>query len=111
MLAKHSHRFGDKWDEHLQQVLFAYHTKPHESTGESPYYLLYGRDAYLPLDAALSKHHNHIKSIIRQLQEFPKPGSWHRVRLRKLKNTRKSSMISKPDETFTVGDSHDLHAP
>ena len=58
MLAKYVHQFGDNWDDHLQQVPFAYRTKPHESTGESPYFLLYGRDAYLPLDATLTKPHN-----------------------------------------------------
>ena len=39
MLAKYSRQFGDNWDEHLQQVLFAYRTKPPEGL---PYYLLYG---------------------------------------------------------------------
>ena len=58
MIAKYARRFGDNWDEHLQHVLFAYRTRPYESTEESPYYLLDGRDAYLPLDAALSKPRN-----------------------------------------------------
>ena len=48
--SKYARQFGYNWDQHLQHVLFAYCTKPHESTGESPYY---GRDVYLPLDAAL----------------------------------------------------------
>ncbi len=46
-------RFGVKWDEHLPQLLFAYRTKPHESTGESPFFLLFGRDARIPCDAVL----------------------------------------------------------
>ncbi len=45
MLAKHSRSFGDQWDIHLQQLLLAYRTKSHESTGESPFFLVYGRDA------------------------------------------------------------------
>ena len=53
MLAKHSREFGPQWDVHLQQLLFAYRTKPHESTGESPFYLLYGRDGRLPTDSVL----------------------------------------------------------
>ena len=54
MLAKHSREFGPQWDVHLQQVLFAYRTKPHESTGESPFYLLYGRDTRLPTGSVLN---------------------------------------------------------
>ena len=53
MLAKHSRTLGCNWDVHLQQLLFAYRTKPHQSTGESPFYLLYGRDARLPTETAL----------------------------------------------------------
>ena len=54
MLAKHSREFGPQWGVHLQQVLFAYRTKPHESKGESPFYLLYGRNARLPTESVLN---------------------------------------------------------
>ena len=54
MLAKAAAKFGTNWDEHLNHVLFAYRTKPHESTGESPFFLLYGRDARIPTETALS---------------------------------------------------------
>ena len=53
MLAKHSQEFGPQWVEHLQQLLFKYRTKPHKSTGESPFFLVYGRDARLPTDTLL----------------------------------------------------------
>ena len=53
MLAKHGKTLGSNWDVHLQQLLFAYRTKPHMSTGESPFYLLFGRDARLPTETAL----------------------------------------------------------
>jgi hypothetical protein len=36
------------WDAFLPYVLFAYRTAPHESTRETPFFLLYGRDARLP---------------------------------------------------------------
>ena len=55
MIAKHAIKFGLDWDLHLQQLLFANRVKPQESTGESPFYLLYGRDAKLPTKTALSK--------------------------------------------------------
>ena len=55
MIAKHAHKFGTDWDLYLQQLLFAYHVKPHNSTGKSPFFLLYGRDARCPTETALSQ--------------------------------------------------------
>ena len=55
MLAKHAHTFGPDWDLYLQQLLFAYRVKPQDSTGEAPFYLLYGRDARLPTETAISQ--------------------------------------------------------
>ena len=43
-----------EWDKHLLHLLFAYHTKPHDSTNESPFHMIYGRDARLPTETALS---------------------------------------------------------
>ena len=48
MLAKVVGKKGRDWDELLGPVLLAYHTTPHSSTGEAPFYLVYGRDARLP---------------------------------------------------------------
>ena len=33
MIAKSVDVFGIDWDEYLPQLLFAHHTKPHDSTG------------------------------------------------------------------------------
>ena len=41
------------WDEHLPQVFFAYRVSPNATTGESPFYLLYGREPRLPMDVSL----------------------------------------------------------
>ncbi len=53
MLAKHGREFGGNWDIHLQQLLFAYRTKPHESAGVSPFFMLYGWDTILPTESVL----------------------------------------------------------
>ncbi len=54
LLAKTVESSGRDWDTHLPYVLFAYRASLQESTRESPFYLLYGRDPRLPTDAALS---------------------------------------------------------
>ena len=43
------------WDEHLPHLLFAYRSMMQESTHESPFFLLYGRDPQLPTETVLSK--------------------------------------------------------
>ena len=50
MLAKTVKANSRDWEQHLPFVLFAYRTSPQTSTGESPFYILYGRDPGLPTD-------------------------------------------------------------
>ena len=48
MLAKKvKKKNGRDWDVQLSHVLFAYRSSPQESTGESPFSLMYGRDPVL----------------------------------------------------------------
>ena len=48
MLSKVVSKGGKDWDECLGPALLAYRTAPQASTGQSPFFLLYGRDAQLP---------------------------------------------------------------
>ena len=43
-----------EWDEKLPYVLFSYRACVQASTGESPFFLLYGRDPRLPTETVLS---------------------------------------------------------
>ena len=54
MLAKTVDKSGRDWDRHLPYILFAYRASQQQSTEESPFFLLYGRDSLLPVEAALS---------------------------------------------------------
>ena len=47
-------RKGD-WASCLPQLLFSYNTTPHQSTGESPFFLMFGREPNLPIDFVLGQ--------------------------------------------------------
>ena len=57
MLAKTGEWFLQDWGKHLPYVLYAYRVTVQESTRESPFFLLYGRDPALPTLDALSHEH------------------------------------------------------
>src|SRR5256884_8030794 len=48
-LAKVSEK-ENQWDEHIEQVLFAYRTTKHSTTKRTPFFMTYGREAILPID-------------------------------------------------------------
>ena len=50
ILSKFVHSDQRDWDTHLDFIMMAYNSSPQESTGFSPYRLLYGEEITLPLD-------------------------------------------------------------
>lgn len=43
------------WPTYLPQVIFSYNTTTHQSTGESPYLLMFGQEPRLPVDFLLGR--------------------------------------------------------
>ncbi|KAL7873914.1 hypothetical protein SRHO_G00048840 [Serrasalmus rhombeus] len=41
------------WPHYLSQLVFAYNTTPHQTTGRTPYYLMFGYEPKLPIDFLL----------------------------------------------------------
>ena len=50
MLANATDKNQRNWSELLPYVMLAYRTSVHESTGYTPYFLLFGHETALPID-------------------------------------------------------------
>lgn len=59
MIAKSCSVLNRDWDTCLSHLLFAYRVSAQESTRESPFFLLHGRDACLPTETAVTHVRNH----------------------------------------------------
>jgi hypothetical protein len=58
-----------EWDEYVESVLFAYRTMKHNTTGYTPFYLLYGRQAKLPIELRIPTELSDDKNIKDALME------------------------------------------
>ena len=45
-----------EWDEYVEAILLAYRTAKHESTGFTPFQLVYGRQAKLPVELKIQTY-------------------------------------------------------
>ena len=57
------------WDRYLPYITFAYNTTPHAGTKESPFFLLYGREARLPIDAMLLPLRPHDEQSVEEYRK------------------------------------------
>ena len=55
MVAKVAEQSSKDWDRHFPFLLFAYRASVQESTKESPFFLLYGRDPRIPSESVLNQ--------------------------------------------------------
>ena len=54
----------EDWDIHIPAVLFAYRTKRHATTGYTPFQLVYGRQAKMPIKAIISVEYTEVDKEI-----------------------------------------------
>ena len=88
------------WDRYLNPVLFGYRISPSELTGESPFFLLYGRQPRLPMDVSMLPPRDISASI-----------ADHRARV--VENIEIAQRIAKENiqrAQQRMKDYHDLHA-
>jgi hypothetical protein len=57
-----------EWDELIKEVASCYNMTPHNTTGESPFYLMFGRDPRLPIEDLV--HVNKRKGDTVEVKEF-----------------------------------------
>jgi hypothetical protein len=69
------------WDSYVPLVTFAYNTSVHDATKQTPFAMLYGRQAQLPLDVALLKPaspgvsaHDYYTLVTERIAELQKAG-------------------------------------
>lgn len=60
------------WDVFIAAALFAFRTSPSDSTGETPLYLLFGREARLPMEVSLLPPEDPTNSIIEHRRRIVK---------------------------------------
>ncbi|KAI5627544.1 hypothetical protein C0J50_12903, partial [Silurus asotus] len=78
MLGTLDHAEKNRWSQHVNRLVHAYNCTKNEATGHSPYYLLFGREARLPVDLCFgtspdgvgaSNHRQYVKKMKSDLQK------------------------------------------
>ena len=64
MLAMFAGKNREDWDDLLPAVMMAYRSSVHESTGFSPYWLMFGEECTLPMDIGLPKQQSDLSDSI-----------------------------------------------
>ena len=105
----------DDWDLHIPAVLLAYQTKKHATTGYTPFQLVYGRQAILPIEALLPVEPQEETEIDLQnsilhrafelIDKLPDLQNDAQVKTRKSQQKQKEYFDTKiHPETFEIGD-------
>ena len=72
MLAHFVDENMDDWDVKMPLVMLAYRSSTHESTGYTPYKMLFGRDIRLPVDVIYGRPENSFETQTEYVQELRK---------------------------------------
>ena len=95
------------WDSHLSAVLMAYRMAVHDSTGFSPFLMVYGRDPVLPLDTLLGPKIKYLGEnyIPQQLERLNKAFVMAKENLAEVRADNKERYDQKAgNHSFSVGD-------
>lgn len=112
MLSKKTARHLELWDQHLPAILAAYRVGISETTGYSPFFLLYTRDPVLPLDNLLKPRRRYLGEDYHQIALERQHEAFMAVRrnLRKARHKQKKYHDRKAkDLNLSVGDPVYVH--
>lgn len=56
MLVKYVYKNKNLWDQYIDTCVYAYNSSKHESTAYTPFELMFGRKARLPIDIEIDEH-------------------------------------------------------
>ena len=86
----------DNWDLLIDPVLFAYRTSKHDSTKYTPFFMMYKREAKLPIELAIPSRPEEGESTTHELSLDEKIE--HMTKLKKETKSKASSNIEKAQE-------------
>nr|XP_057913595.1 uncharacterized protein LOC131107503 [Doryrhamphus excisus] len=93
------------WNACLPQVLYCYNTTPHQATGESPFFLMFGQDPRLPIDFLLGRVESPVGGSVHEwVQE-------HQARLQVVFEGAKERLQQAADRRRRAHDQHVRHLP
>lgn len=98
------------WDEFLPQVTFAYNTTKQGSLGETPYFLVHGREAKLPSEIMMTLEDEGAWSKERERLDEARKVALERLETRQKKEAKRYDE-SRRDVTFKPGDLVRVHTP
>ena len=64
MIREYALEVGRRWADGLGAHLFAYNTTVHEATGYTPYFLMHGREAYMPYDRLMQRDQDRLPRTV-----------------------------------------------
>ena len=104
------------WDNHLAAILFAYRVSPHDTTGESPFFLLYGREPRLPVHVSLLSPRNESSSVTKHrariVQTLEEAHAIARENIQRVQQKMKEIYDrSARDPKFMIGDKVCIYTP
>lgn len=94
----------NKWSDVVKYVTFAYNTSVNSSTGHTPFYLMFGRQANVPSDY-IYVHNDQDVDILKEIQNIQKVRSQVPQLMKKAQETQKKYFDSnKRDLQLNVGE-------
>ena len=119
MLSKVVDNDPRNWDKSLPLVMLAYRSSIHESIGESPVCMLFGRDIQLPIDLMLGKPPVEVSDLVSGVAYVDDLNDTlceiHDVAREKLLQAsdwqKKAYDLKKNFKNYEVGDTVYLHSP